>query len=99
MFQRSAAKIALVTSLFLIACVAVAARLRFAPKPMLSNAGAAGKTRALSNYGTFPIYFEPGAGHAGASVRYFSHTGDYTLSITQDGAMLVPAPRAVDTGA
>ncbi len=62
----------------------------------MSNAGTPGKTRALTNYRAFPIYFEPSVGQAEPDMRYFSHTADYTLSITRGGAMLIPGPRVVD---
>ena len=58
-------------------------------------APAARQTPAVAQrYQAWPIYFEPNVGQTGSSVRYFTHSNDYTLSISAGGATMVFAPLA-----
>jgi hypothetical protein len=91
------------TAVGLIAIAGALSRLSRRPHPagsrMVSARAPSGQPSSGS-YHTLPVFFEPNAGQANGSVRYFSHLDDCTLAISSSGATIEPGPQtpSAETG-
>lgn len=98
MYKVSKAKLALTVGLLVLVCGAVSATSRLTAAHRVHVNSRATTQPSAMKYSAFPIYFEPNVGQADSSIRYFSHTADYTLSITRSGTVLVLAPENLSKG-